>query len=118
MRKQSKIFTIQRKSGLCLTEECDVLDRWTEYCYDLYNYTLIVDPSVLACPQNREEEEVLPILREEVETAVKSLKKGKSAGVDNIPAQFLQAGGETLTGVLTIICNKIWQSGERPLPWT
>ena len=28
-----------------------------------------------------------PILREEVEAAVKSLKKGKSAGVDNIPSE-------------------------------
>ena len=28
-----------------------------------------------------------PILREEVEAAVNSLKKGKSAGVDNIPSE-------------------------------
>ena len=30
-----------------------------------------------------------PILREEVEIAVASLKKGKSAGVDNIPAELV-----------------------------
>ena len=33
------------------------------------------------------EEDLRPILREEVEIAVASLKKGKSAGVDNIPAE-------------------------------
>ena len=59
-----------------------------------------------------------PILREEVEAAVKSLKPGKSAGVDNIPAELLQAGGETLIDVLLNICNKIWQTGEWPTPWT
>ena len=59
-----------------------------------------------------------PILREEVEAAVKSLKPGKSAGVDNIPAELLQAGGETMIDVLPNICNKIWQTGEWPMPWT
>ena len=35
-----------------------------------------------------------PILREEVEAAVKTLKMGKSAVVDNIPAELVQVGGE------------------------
>ena len=38
-----------------------------------------------------------PILRREVEAAVQSLKKGKSAGVDNIPAELVQAGGDDVT---------------------
>ena len=59
-----------------------------------------------------------PILREEAEAAVKSLTPGKSAGVDNIPAELLQAGGETMIDVLLNICNKIWQTGEWPTPWT
>ena len=59
-----------------------------------------------------------PILREEVEAAVKSLRKGKSAGVDNIPSELVQAGGEVMIDMLLIICNKIWQTGEWPTPWT
>ena len=59
-----------------------------------------------------------PILCEEVEIAVASLKKGKSAGVDNIPAELVQAGGETMIDVLTEICNRIWRTGEWPTPWT
>ncbi|WP_353817088.1 endonuclease/exonuclease/phosphatase family protein [Acinetobacter baumannii] len=46
--KQPKVSTIQSKSGICLTEEQEVLDRWTEYCSDLYNHTPNGDPSVLA----------------------------------------------------------------------
>ena len=49
-----------------------------------------------------------PILREEVEAVVKSLKKGKSAGADNIPSELVQAGGEAMTDMLPIICNMIW----------
>ena len=64
------------------------------------------------------EEDLQPILHEEVEIAVASLKKGKSAGVDNIPVKLVQAGGETMIDVLTEICNRIWRTGEWPTPWT
>ena len=53
-----------------------------------------------------------------MEAAVQSLKKGKSAGVDNIPAELVQANGEDVITALTTICNKIWQTGEWPTPWT
>ena len=36
--KQGRSSTIQDKSGKCLTEEKEVLSRWTEYCSELYNY--------------------------------------------------------------------------------
>ena len=41
-----------------------------------------------------------PILREEIYIAVASLKKGKSAGVDNIPAEHVQASGETMVSLM------------------
>ena len=46
------------------------------------------------------------------------MKKGKSAGVDNIPAELVQAGGEDVITALTTICDKMWQTGEWPTPWT
>ena len=109
--------TIQDKSGKCLTEEKEILSRWTEYCSELYNYESCLDNAVLDCSQPPEEY-LQPILREEVEIAVASLKKGKSAGVNNIPAELVQACGETMTDVLTEICNRIWRTGEWPTPWT
>ena len=53
-----------------------------------------------------------------MEAAVKALKMGKSAGVDNIPAELVQAGGEAMIDILTAICNKIWKTGEWPTMWT
>ena len=46
------------------------------------------------------------------------LKNGKSAGVDNSPAEMIQAGGEDVITALTTFCNKIWQTGQWPTPWT
>ena len=95
----------------------EILNRWADYCTELYNYEANGDPSVLNCPQTDREDDH-PILRKEVKAAVQSLKRGKSAGVDNIPAELVQAGGEDVITALTTICNKIWQTGEWPTPWT
>ena len=35
--KQGKAATIQDRSGKCLTEEREILNRWTEYCIELYS---------------------------------------------------------------------------------
>ena len=75
------------------------------------------DNAILDCSQSPEED-LQPNLSEKVEIAVASLKKGKSAGVDNIPAELVQAGGETMINVLTEICNRIWRTGEWPTLWT
>ena len=52
-----------------------------------------------------------------MEAEVQSLKKEKSAVVDNIPAELVQAGGEEVITALTTIYNKVWQTGEWPTPW-
>ena len=84
---------------------------------ELYNHKANGDPSVLNCTQTDTEDDH-PILRREVEAAVQSLKKGKSAGADNISAELVQAGGEDVITALTTICNRIWQTGEWLTPWT
>ena len=87
-----------------------MLNRWTEYCSELYNHKANGDSSVLNCTQTDTEDDH-PILHKEVE-------QGKSAEVDNIPAELVQADGEDVTTALTTICNKMWQTGEWPTHWT
>ena len=115
--QHGKSTTIQDNSGKCLTDEKEILNMWTECCSDLYKYETEGGAIVLDCPQIRDEG-LHPILREEVEAAVKALKKGKSAGMDNIPAELVQAGGECMIDILTSICNKIWKTEEWPTTWT
>ena len=80
--KQGRSTAIQDKSGKCLTEEQEILSRWTEYYSKLYNDESNGDNAILDCNQPSEED-LQPILCEEVEIAVAALKKGKSARVDN-----------------------------------
>ena len=115
--KQGRCSAIQNKAGKCLTEEQEILERWTEYCSDLYNYKTNGNPEVLNVPPASNVDKY-PILRDEVEQAVKSLKHGKSAGVDNIPSELVNSGGEAMIDALTVICNKIWETGEWPTSWT
>ena len=115
--KQRRVSVIQDKTGKCLTEEHEVLTRFTEYCSDLYNHESNGDTTILNGPYNTNGD-TSPILREEVEVAVKYLKGGKSPGNDNIPAELIMNGGEAMISALTIICNKIWKTGEWPTPWT
>ncbi|KAK3770275.1 hypothetical protein RRG08_029930 [Elysia crispata] len=51
------------------------------------------DHSVLAS-QNSTNKDNFHILREEVYAAIRSLKKGKSAGMDEFPAELIQHGGQ------------------------
>ena len=48
--KQGKATTVQDSSRKCLTEEREILNRWREYCTELYNHKANGDPSVLDCP--------------------------------------------------------------------
>ena len=67
--KQGKSTTVQDRSGKCLTEERQILNRLTEYCSEVYNHKANGDPSVLNCSQTDTEGDH-PILRREVEAAV------------------------------------------------
>ena len=70
--KQERPTAIQNKDGKVLTEEKEIINRWTEYCADLYEHKAIGDQEVLKVPQATDDANY-PILREEVQEAVKSL---------------------------------------------
>ena len=89
------------KERTSLTEEQDILKMWTEYCSELYTHTTTGDPKVLDVPPPINNDSY-PILWEGVEVAVKSLKKGKSTGVDNISLELVQAGGNSMIDMLLI----------------
>ena len=89
-----------------------VLNQWTEYCSDLYNYELHPDTSLLQSNQfPTQEAESLPVLRKVVEEAMRNPRAGKSPGVDNIPSELLK-NGDKKTTILTVICQKIWETKE------
>ena len=71
-------FIIEDSNGVPLAEDTLKLNRWTEYCKELYNYLINPDPSVLAhnVNHNTDTDDELPILESEVVNAIKTLKEG------------------------------------------
>ena len=115
--QRGKPTTVQDCSAKCLTEEREILNRWTEYCTELYNYKASGDPSVFDCPQTNTEDDH-PILRKEVEAVEQPSKTGKSAGVDNIPAALVQAGEADVITALTTSATRsgILENGQHRVP--
>jgi hypothetical protein len=53
----------------------------------------------------------------EVEVAVGKLKSYKLPGADHIPAELIQAGGETLHSKIHKLIKLIWNKEELPHQW-
>ena len=54
---------------------------------------------------------------DEVRTAIQHLKNGKSPGLDNISAEILQHGGESVVAELTKIVTMVWSQEKVPEEW-
>jgi hypothetical protein len=52
-----------------------------------------------------------------VEIAIAKLKKCKSQGSDQIPAELIQAGGEMLLSAIHKLINSVWNKEELPDQW-
>ena len=100
------ISIIEDRNRVPLAEDTLKLNRWTEYCKELYNYPINPDPSILAHNgnHNTDTDDELPILESEVFNAIKTLKEGKSPGIDNIPSELIKHGGTAIIIMLTAIC--------------
>jgi hypothetical protein len=52
-----------------------------------------------------------------VETNTEKLQRHKSAGTDQIPAEFIKAGGSTIWSEIHKLINSIWNEEELPQQW-
>jgi hypothetical protein len=53
----------------------------------------------------------------EVEIAIAKLKKYKSPGNDQIPAELIKAGGGMLLSTINKLINSIWNKKQLPDQW-
>ena len=121
-KSEKRMSVIEDKNGVLLTKPEEVCKRWYEYCQELYNYEINTDTEYLKMLKKEaarvEERGDLEILPSEVTEAINSLKNGKAAGIDNIPAELLKAGGEEMHKVMLKICNEAWKKNKWPEQWT
>ena len=99
---------VRAKDGTLLFEREKVAERWTEYIRELYDDENRGDPVEL------EDTGGPDILIEEVKAAIKHLKNGKAAGIDEIKSEHLKALDEDSLEHITQLCNNIYNTGEIP----
>jgi exonuclease III len=111
--------SIKDARGRLLTSEGEVLLRWREHFQDLYNPS----DGRHGAPGPRPGAEDIdhgalnePTLAE-VQWAVRALKPGKAAGIDEIRPEMLKAMGATGMVWLTRVCRVAWRSGRAPADW-
>jgi hypothetical protein len=115
---QPRTNVIKEENGDLLADSHSILNRWKNYFCQLLNVCGVSDV------RRTEIHTAEPLVPEpssfEVEIATEKLKRYKSPGIDQIPAELIQAGGNTLCSEIHKLINCIWnkkncQSSERNL---
>ena len=115
-RRSNTNRPLRDKAGQLLTSVDDQLARWKEHFQDILNRPPPQNPPELepGPPLNIDTGDMTKL---EILTALKSLKNGKAAGTDNIPAEALKEGGAEIVDHLHKLLSLIWTKEEIPTDW-
>ena len=108
---------VMDKNGNPLTTTNEQLKRWAEYFRELLNRSTPDSPPDIP-PAGIE----LPIScdkpsKTEIKKAIMTLRSGKAAGPDEIPAEAIKADIETAVQMLYSLFSKIWEKEEVLAQW-
>nr|KAG5688556.1 hypothetical protein BaRGS_010191 [Batillaria attramentaria] len=108
---------VKDKNGHPLTTTEEQLKRWAEHFRELLNRPIPETP-----PDIPPAETELPIncdkpSKAEIRKAIMTLRSGKAAGPDEIPAEAIKADTETAVNMLHSLFSKIWEKEEVPAQW-
>jgi hypothetical protein len=112
---QPRIHIIKDENGNLIADPQSALNRWKNFFNQVLNVRGVYDVRQMDIHTAE------PLVSEpslvEVEIAIGKLKSYKSPGTDNIPAEMIKAGGETLySEIYRLICC-IWNKEEVPQQW-
>ena len=99
---------IKSKDGTVLMDKDDVLNRWSEYIEELFKDNRGERPAI------KKNKDGPPILKAEVEAAIRKMKRGKATGPDRIPIEIILTLEEMGIGMTTKLLNAIYDSGTIP----
>jgi hypothetical protein len=107
---------VKDENGDLLADSHNILNRWKNYSQllNVHNVSDVRQIEVHMAEQLVPGPGPSPL---EVEIAIAKLKKYKSPGNDQIPAELIQAGGKMLLSVIHKLINSIWNKERLPDQW-
>ena len=113
-KRSNATNSVKDSEGNILSNENDILQRWSEYFEELLNP---VEATTLDTSKSIHfgEEELLTTA--EVATAIRRLKSEKAAGEDEIRSEMLKALNAEGILWLTRVCQVAWKLGKTPKDW-
>jgi hypothetical protein len=106
---------VKEDKGDLFADSHSILTRWRNYFSQLLNVHGVVDV------RQAEVHTVEPLVPEpsafEVELAIEKLKHHKSPDTDQIPAEFIKAGGRKIRVAIHKLIISVWNKEELPEKW-
>ena len=116
--REQMSMRVKDSEGNLLVEQGAVSKRWKEYFQGLLNVDTGRGAQLLDVRNENGNDLVgFEIEVDDVELALKKLKKGKSPGVDGIKSEMLKYGGDAMLEWLTRVCKVCMASERVPRDW-
>jgi hypothetical protein len=108
-------YLLKDENGDLLADSHNILNGWKNYFSQLLNVHGVTDIRQIKI---HTAEPLVPVSSPfEIKIAIAKLKSYKSPGSNKIPAELIQAGGETLQSEIHKFINCIWNKEELPDQW-
>uniref|UniRef100_A0A8D8YBX5 Craniofacial development protein 2 n=1 Tax=Cacopsylla melanoneura TaxID=428564 RepID=A0A8D8YBX5_9HEMI len=108
--RKMKVNTIEDENGRLLFENQEIAKRWKTYVENLYEE----NDEMEELEEEENDNGGNDITREEFDEAMKRLKPRKACGIDEIPAELIQALDEEMKELLYMVTKEIYETGDIP----
>ena len=114
-RNKQMIMSMRKESGEITTNREEILKICANFYKSLYTQTVPTPESTMK--SSPDTEEIPEFTEEEVERAIKRMKRHKAQGVDGITSDIIKLGGSMVLTYLTNIFNNILKTKQIPDSW-
>ena len=108
-------MSMKKESGEITTNREEILKICANFYKSLYTQTVPTPESTMK--SSPDTEEIPEFTEEEVERAIKRMKRHKAQGVDGITSDIIKLGGPMVLTYLTSIFNNILKTKQIPDSW-
>jgi Reverse transcriptase (RNA-dependent DNA polymerase)/Domain of unknown function (DUF6451) len=116
-KSTNKQVPVKDKQGKIVMAVEDQLKRWREHFEEILNRPSESEEKLSSRDTPQLRINVNPPTKTEICKALKELKNGKAAGVDNIPAEILKVDTDLTARALLPLFQNIWRNEEFPDDW-